>query len=556
MMGNEPDWAKDCYDEAELKRRILKTRSEQGEKPTPATIQKIYRSLIASREISQTLKVLKENGCTAIYISVDITDAEALSAKLTPAIKELGGVITGIIHGAGNLADKRIEKKTEQDFDRVYGAKINGLNNLLSCVSINQLEYLVLFSSVAGFYGNAGQADYALANEILNKTALWIKQHYPACHAVAINWGPWESGMVTPALKAAFEQRGITVLPVEAATQMLVNELGGRNQDTAQVIIGDPIPASLTGLNGGLKTHRLHRKLTLSGNPFLTDHVIAGVPVLPFTCAMAWMSRATEQLYPQYCASCCEEVKLLKGIRFNRELANDYVLELTELSKSEDRIVIASKIYSKDSKGRTRYHFSGRNLLRRQHQPRPTLSSVALESSSTPELFGRSQLANQTEDKDSLAVRRLTASDFYDTSTYNLFHGSSFQGLERILEMTPERVVAQSLARRLTSEQQGQFPIKTIDPYTADILMHPILIWLEHFYQSMCLPAFVSRYQVFENPPYNKPFYTSIEIVSKTRTSLTANFISYDDAGKVYTLTQGGRSTIFPTNVPTDVKAA
>ena len=539
MMDGEPNWAKDCDNEAELKRRILKTLSEQGEKATPAAIQQIYRALIASREIAKTLEVLQQHGCDATYISVDITDAIALRAKLSPVLKQLGKV-TGMIHGAGSLADKRIEQKTEQDFDRVYGAKVQGLNNLFSCIPIDHLKYLVLFSSVAGFYGNAGQADYALANEILNKTALRIKQQYPNCHAVAINWGPWESGMVTPALKAAFEQQGIAVLPIEAATQMLVNELSDRYQDTAQVVVGSPIPAPFTLLESQLKTYRLHRQLTLNDNPFLADHIIAGVPVLPFTGAMAWMANATEQIYPHYCASLCEDIKLLKGITFDDESANDYVLELTELSKDENEIIIASKIYSRDHQGRTYYHFSSRNTLTRQQQQRPLLSSVvssvALDSSSP-------------QGDNTLALQRLTASDFYDVSSYGLFHGPSFQGLEGILEITPKYLRARNVARRLTPKAQGQFPTKTIDPYTADILLHPGLIWLKHFHQSMCLPAFVSRYQVFENPPYNKPFYGFIEIVSKTKTSLTANFISHDESGKVYTLTQGGESTIFPTNI-------
>jgi len=44
--------------------------------------------------------------------------------------------VTGIIHGAGVLADKLIEKKTSEDFDAVCSTKINGIDALLK--SINQ----------------------------------------------------------------------------------------------------------------------------------------------------------------------------------------------------------------------------------------------------------------------------------------------------------------------------------------------------------------------------------------------------------------------------------
>ncbi|MFN9938536.1 MAG: KR domain-containing protein, partial [bacterium] len=120
-------------------------------------------------------------------------------------------------------------------------AKVQGLENLLQCVPPSQLQYLVLFSSVVGFYGNVGQADYALANEILNKSAHIIKQNYPHCHVVAINWGPWESGMVSPELKTAFAERGIETIPLEIGAQMLVNELINTNSNTTQVVIGSPL---------------------------------------------------------------------------------------------------------------------------------------------------------------------------------------------------------------------------------------------------------------------------------------------------------------------------
>ena len=118
-----------------------------------------------------------------------------------------------------------MKRKQTRDFEKVYTAKVQGLENLLNCVNPKQLQHLVLFSSVTGFYGNIGQTDYAIANEILNKSAHLIKQYYPQCHVVAINWGGWDSGMVTPELKKAFAERGIDIIPVEVGTQMLVNEL-------------------------------------------------------------------------------------------------------------------------------------------------------------------------------------------------------------------------------------------------------------------------------------------------------------------------------------------
>jgi NAD(P)-dependent dehydrogenase (short-subunit alcohol dehydrogenase family) len=42
------------------------------------------------------------------------------------------GAVEVVIHGAGLLADKLINEKTEKDFDSVFGVKVMGLRNLLN----------------------------------------------------------------------------------------------------------------------------------------------------------------------------------------------------------------------------------------------------------------------------------------------------------------------------------------------------------------------------------------------------------------------------------------
>ena len=164
LLESEPSFAANCFDEPVLKKRIMQDLLGRGEKPTPIQVKKIYNQIVSDREIKATLTTIKQAGGDAQYISVDVTNAGDLQQEIT-AVTESMGKITGIIHGAGNLADKLIEKKTEEDFEKVYNAKIKGLENLISCVNLSQLEHLVLYSSVAGFYGNIGQSDYALRSE-------------------------------------------------------------------------------------------------------------------------------------------------------------------------------------------------------------------------------------------------------------------------------------------------------------------------------------------------------------------------------------------------------
>ncbi len=262
----ESQWVDPQSDETSLKRQVSAQLSAQGEKPAPARVGAIVRAILAEREITATLDAIAQAGGQAEYVSVDITDGAALREQLASAVQRMGRV-TGIIHGAGTLADKLIEKKSADDFDRVYGTKITGLHNLLTCISPAELDYLVLFASVAGFYGNIGQADYAIANEIFNKTAYLIRRAYPACRVISINWGPWDGGMVTPTLKKYFTEHNIALISPDDGAHMLIRELEQVNDNAPQVIIGNPIKMSSGPTDAPLRTHRIRRALTLEATP-------------------------------------------------------------------------------------------------------------------------------------------------------------------------------------------------------------------------------------------------------------------------------------------------
>ncbi len=322
-----PEWAREEKDESALKRRIMEHLQAGGETPTPPKIQKMFRRIQAQVEIEATLEAVLKAGGQAEYVSADVTDAKSLQEKLAEPIFRLGKV-TGIIHGAGSLADKRIEKKSIQDFESVFSPKVDGLGNLLEVAPADQLDFLVLFSSVAGIYGNVGQADYAIANEVLNKMALLLQRTSPNCRVISINWGPWEAGMVTPELKKAFEERGVEVIPVDVGANILVQELMPKAESNVQVVVGSLPEMPPEAYQPELRQYQIRRKISLESNPFLADHQIGDHPVLPATCAATWVVNACEQLYPVYKFFSLNNYKVLKGIVFDASLADDYTLEL------------------------------------------------------------------------------------------------------------------------------------------------------------------------------------------------------------------------------------
>ena len=521
----EPVWAKDCFDESDLKKRIMDYLLAQGEKPTPVKVEQTYKEIASTREITRTLQALEQAGSEAEYISVDITDGKALKDKLSDAIARLG-TVSGIIHGAGNLADKLIEKKTDRDFNLVYDPKVRGLENLLGTVDPKQLKYLILFSSVTGFYGNPGQTDYAIANEILTKSAHVFKQKNPQCHVAAINWGAWDSGMVSPELKKAFEMNNVRVLPVDGGTQMLLRELDDSHHQCVQSIIGSALPKPVSSLGSKLWTHRLHRQLSLEANPFLTDHQIGGYPVLPATCAMSWIAGSCEQLYPGYKFFSLNDFRILKGISFDATLENTYTLQLEEVSKSKvTGIELVATIFSENSDGKIRYHFKARSKL--------------LPTAPKPPNFEAMDLSED-------AAITGTRQSFYKDDGMSLFHGPLFRGIDKILNISPNKITAKLYLNKIDGSIQGQFQPQAFNPIILDAELHPAWVWLQHFHQSGALPARFGCFEQFTIPPYDEYFYVTFEIVSKTPSSLVTNMTTYDERGEIYSRASEAVATVIP----------
>ncbi|WP_198683408.1 SDR family NAD(P)-dependent oxidoreductase [Peristeroidobacter agariperforans] len=134
------------------------------------------------------------------YRCVDVTDLGRVE-QLISSIVEEHGQLNGIIHSAGVTADNFILKKTSAEFRGVLASKVTGTFNLDFASRHVELDFLVLFSSIAAVMGNAGQADYAAANGFLDRFAAHRNRAVAAgerCgRTVSINWPFWSEGGMT-----------------------------------------------------------------------------------------------------------------------------------------------------------------------------------------------------------------------------------------------------------------------------------------------------------------------------------------------------------------------
>ncbi|WP_328708029.1 SDR family NAD(P)-dependent oxidoreductase [Streptomyces mesophilus] len=276
--------------EAALRALILERARAGGEPVTPAAVRAAVNAELAEREVRATLEVLEKAGSTARYHAVDATDETAVRAVLDE-VRAQWGPVTGLVHAAGVLADKNIADKTQEQFERVFRTKVDGLRALLAAVADDPLDLLCVFSSVAAWAGNAGQCDYAMANETLEHLAVAERARRPDCLVKALAWGPWQGGMVRPELAAHFEERGIPLIPLADGARAFVAELDHGDPADVRVLL-TPDAGTVTLDGDGTATAVTEVRFSRASHPQLTDHAVAGTPVVPLALAAEWCLRA------------------------------------------------------------------------------------------------------------------------------------------------------------------------------------------------------------------------------------------------------------------------
>ncbi|HKS08504.1 MAG TPA: SDR family oxidoreductase, partial [Pyrinomonadaceae bacterium] len=299
----------------DLSRALIEQIRSEGREATPAEILVEKARVLASHEIRATIDAVTAAGSQARYMTVDVQDEAALASALD-AVRREWGPITAIVHGAGVLADKRIAEKTDEQFNRVFDTKVVGLRSLLAATTSDPVSTLCLFSSVAARTGNPGQADYAMANEVLNLVACAERSRRGnGCNIRSIGWGPWDGGMVTPGLKTHFQQLGVPLIPIESGAKLFVDELRSAGDDVAVVLTG----ANGHGLLGADSTRveRVEVSVTAQSHPYLADHRLGDVVVVPVVMALEWMLRGARAYRPDLIATAVHNVRVLSGIKIH-----------------------------------------------------------------------------------------------------------------------------------------------------------------------------------------------------------------------------------------------
>ncbi|GAB6125992.1 SDR family NAD(P)-dependent oxidoreductase [Humidesulfovibrio idahonensis] len=191
-----------------------------------------------------TLETLRALGLRAEYHAVDVSDIEAGTA-LVAGILERHGRLDGVLHGAGVLRDGLLLTKSPAALDAVLAPKVLGAAVLDEATRNLDLDFFACFASLAGVKGNAGQADYALANGWLDGFAAWrnglVAQGLRRGRTVSLDWPLWAGGGMTLDEKTQAQIRrsyGLATLPAAEGMRAFALALAS-DHDQMLVAYGD-----------------------------------------------------------------------------------------------------------------------------------------------------------------------------------------------------------------------------------------------------------------------------------------------------------------------------
>ncbi len=363
----DPDLARFVSDRDGLKRDLAARLTARGERATPVLVERELAAIERRSEALAAMAEISAHGGRAIYHQADLRDSDAVAAALAGVRAEAGRVDV-LLHAAGLEVSHRLAAKSAEEFDRVFDVKADGWFNLLAALRGVPIGSAVVFSSIAGRFGNAGQTDYAAANELLAKSVAHLPRLRPGTRGLVLDWTGWEGiGMASrgsiPQLLAA---AGIDLLPAAQGIPLVRRELESV-RDRVEIVVAHRLGslldarAPLGGLAPGAFAERLATagpmigrvttwegdggllvETTLDPNaePFLDHHRIDGTAVLPGVMGLEAFVAAATLPFVDRPTLAIEDVTFLAPVKFFRD--EPRTLEVRCTFRPEGEALLAS----------------------------------------------------------------------------------------------------------------------------------------------------------------------------------------------------------------------
>jgi acyl transferase domain-containing protein/NAD(P)-dependent dehydrogenase (short-subunit alcohol dehydrogenase family)/acyl carrier protein len=535
---NDPDLARFMSDKEGLKRDLFARMQASGERATPARIEKELAALERAQAARSAIDAVRSAGGTAHYFAVNLTDADGVN-KVIQQVRERSGRIDVLLHAAGMERSHLLRDKDAREFDLVFDVKIDGWFNLLHAIGDMPLAATVAFSSVAARFGNAGQADYSSANDLLCKIASSFHTTRPLTRGIAVDWTAWAGiGMASRgSIPKMMELAGIDMLPPEAGIPLIRRELTA-GSTRGEIVIGQRLGILLNewdatgGLGsaaaevhgpmiGKLAAMGLHSGLAIetildpSAQPFLHDHEIDGTPVLPGVMAVEAFGEAALSILPGWYVESVEDVNFQSPLKFYRHEPRMVTTEVI-FHPQGDTIVADCRLTGRrtlpnHAEPQITTHFTGRVRLTKQ---RPVALTAPVPGTPVGSI------------KEAAGIYRV------------YFHGPSYRVLERAWA-DENRMVGQMAAGLPADHQPSGQPI-LMAPRLIELCFQTVGLWELDVRGRAGLPEYIHQVSICRAPELAEGRLYAVVTPDPHRNSFDARVV--DSAGNVYVNLSGYRT--------------
>lgn len=512
MPEPEEAWLDELTAAAEIKKALLE-QNAKGLKlklVKPKDIDNTCNKILGDREIRNNLQRIEATGVKVMYRAVDARNQNQVVTAVDEARKLLGS-ISGFVHGAGVLADKLIEDKTEEQFSTVYSTKAAGIDSLLTATEKDDLKVMVMFSSSTGRFGRQGQCDYAVANEVLNKVAQQQATLRKDCRVVSVNWGPWDGGMVTPALKRIFEREGVGVIDLIAGADYLMQEIAHKGPVEVVVLAStkeqDSTKNSTRNTSEEIPAVNLQvafeRSLNISDHVFLQSHVINGHAVLPVAIMAEWFANGAMHDNPGLEFHGIKQLRVFKGVTLESDANIDLQILAGLAMKDDDKEIIPVELRSGKVLHARAEVILAADKIQQDVKRNKTVSGEYSQSNNEMYTSGR------------------------------LFHGKALQGITNI-GACEENGIAANVKSAAAPKAWMKKPLRSswlTDPLALDSSFQMMILWSFEQLGVGSLPTAIGEYRQFHKTFPKEGCKISINVTehSEHRALATIEFIDQND---------------------------
>lgn len=249
------------------------------------------------RALRDNLARFEAAGVRCCYVQADVVDAAAVRRAVERASDEAGAV-TAVIHAAGVNTPRALPDLDHAAVRDTLAPKVDGLRNVAAALGDQPVRLLVTFSSIIARIGLPGQAAYALANAWMEEEAQVLARRWPGCRTLNVQWSVWSGAGMGERLGVinSLARQGVWPIPVDEGVAMLRGLLAtstpatvlcaGRFGRTDTVRWARPSTPLRRFVERTLVDYPgvelvVEAELSVPTDPYLEDHVVDGVPVLP-----------------------------------------------------------------------------------------------------------------------------------------------------------------------------------------------------------------------------------------------------------------------------------